>query len=51
MNEMINKMKERRKWKNSRTEIGKKLYRKLNNEQRRVTDKARDEWWLGECAT
>ena len=49
--EMINKMKERRKWRNSRTEIGKKLYIMLNNVLRRVTDKARDEWWLGECAT
>ena len=48
-NEMINKMEERRKWKNNQTKNGKQMYRKLNNELRRETDKARDEWWTGEC--
>ena len=40
--EMIKKIDERRQWKNSPTDFGKRMYRKLNNELRRETDKARD---------
>jgi len=42
-------MNERRKWKNVNTEIGKRTYRKLNNELRRETDRAKEEWWKKEC--
>jgi len=38
--EMISKMDERRKWKNVNTEEGRK-YRRLRNELKRVTDKAK----------
>ena len=47
--EMLDKMDERRKWKNVDTDYAKKEYRRLNNELRRVTDSARDEWWKQEC--
>lgn len=47
--EMIEKMNERRKWKGSRTEEGRKKYLRLNNELRRETDKAREEWWDDRC--
>ena len=46
---MIEKMEERRSFKNINTEIGKKKYRYLNNELRRETDKAREDWWNNEC--
>ena len=46
---MLVKMRERRKFKNVNTEEGKKKYRQLNNELRRETDKAREEWWKLEC--
>ena len=46
---MIMKMDERRKWKNVGTEEGKVRYRKLNNELRRETDKAREDWWMEVC--
>ena len=42
--EMIRKMDERRKWKNVTTEEGIQKYKALNNELRRETDKAREEW-------
>ena len=44
------KMDERRRWKSVNSVEGKKMYRKLNNELRRETDKAREEWWKEECA-
>ncbi|CAF4403007.1 unnamed protein product [Didymodactylos carnosus] len=47
--EMIGKMEERRKWKGINTEDGRKMYRKLNNELRRITDKASEDWWKREC--
>src|SRR6516225_7306849 len=47
--EMIDKMDERRNNKNLNTETGRKLYRSLNNELRRVTEKAREVWWENEC--
>ncbi|XP_047478507.1 craniofacial development protein 2-like [Penaeus chinensis] len=43
--EMLVKMDERRKWKNANTEVGRGKYRKLNNELRRTTDRAREQWW------
>ena len=47
---MLEKMDERRRWKSVNSVEGKKMYRKLNNELRRQTDKAREEWWKEECA-
>lgn len=41
---MLEKMEERRKWKNINTEEGKRNYRKLNNELRRETDNPREYW-------
>lgn len=46
---MIMKMNERRRWKNVDTEEGRVRYRKLNNELRRETDKARENWWMEAC--
>jgi hypothetical protein len=47
--EMIRKMDDRRKWKAVNSDDGRKNYSRLNNELRRVTDKAREEWWKKEC--
>ena len=47
--EMLNKMDERRKWKNVNTEYGRKEYKRLNNELRRETDRAKDQWWNSKC--
>jgi hypothetical protein len=41
--EMVSKMDERRKWKSVNNEEGRKNYRRLNNELRRATDKAKME--------
>ena len=38
---MISKMDVRRKWKNVNTEEGRKNYRRLRNELKRATDKAK----------
>ena len=46
---MISKMDERRKWKNVRTMEGNNMYKKLNNELRRETDGAREDWWKSDC--
>ena len=46
---MINKMRERRKWKRVNTENGRRMYRALNNELRRETNRAREQWWKGQC--
>ena len=35
--------------KNVRTKEGNSMYKKLNNELRRETDRAREDWWKGEC--
>jgi hypothetical protein len=40
---MISKMDERRKWKNVNTEGGRKNYRSLRNEVKRVTDNDKKE--------
>jgi hypothetical protein len=39
--EMISKMQERRKWKSVNNEEGRRNYRRLNNELRKATDKAK----------
>ena len=31
------------------TEVGVKKYKQLNNELRRETDKAREDWWMEQC--
>ena len=31
------------------TEEGKKRYRTLNNQSRRITDKAKEQWWNSQC--
>ena len=46
---MIEKMDERRKWKNVGTEEGNRMYRKLNNQLRRETDGAREKWLEEQC--
>ena len=47
--DMLQKMRERRKWKSKHTVEGKAKYRQLNNELRRETEKAREVWWEREC--
>ena len=47
--ETLKKMDERKLWKNVTTEDGKRMYRKLNNELRSETDKARDKWMTHQC--
>jgi len=47
--EMLETMWELRKWKNSCTQKGKKNCRRLNNELRRTTDKAKENWWKEQC--
>ena len=42
MEEMTEKMQERRQWKNVNTEEGKKRYGTLNNQLCRITEKARE---------
>src|SRR6478736_2348527 len=46
---IMEKMQERRKWKNKNTEEGKRTYRRLNSELRRETYQARERWWENEC--
>jgi hypothetical protein len=43
---MINKMNERRKWKNVNNEEGRRNYRRLRNELKRATEKAKKEYLL-----
>jgi hypothetical protein len=47
--EMIGKMDERRKWKNLSPEEGRENYRRLNNELRIATDKAKLEYLESTC--
>ena len=42
--QMLQKMRERKTWKQVDTEDGRKIYRKLNNELRRETDRAKEEF-------
>ena len=46
---MIKLMDEIKKWKRVNTEVGKKMYRALNNRLRRSTDKAREIWYKSKC--
>src|SRR6476469_8293714 len=46
---IMEKMQERKNWKNMNTEEGKIIYWRLNNELRRETDQARERWWENEC--
>ena len=43
-------MEERRKWKSVNTEAGRRKYRQLNNELRRITDEAKEIWWANQCS-
>jgi len=47
--EMLDKMEKRRRYKNVNTENGRQMYRRLNNELRRETERAREIWWEREC--
>jgi hypothetical protein len=47
--EMISKMDERREWNSVSTEEGRNNYRRLNNELRRATDKAKLEYLESKC--
>jgi len=42
-------MDQRRQWKHQTTEEARQLYRKLNNKLRKVTQKAKEEWWAQKC--
>ncbi|KAJ8882023.1 hypothetical protein PR048_018511, partial [Dryococelus australis] len=46
---MLKKMEERRKWKNTGNEEGRKRYRKLNNALRRGTEQRRERWMKEKC--
>src|SRR5215469_13433055 len=48
--EMIDKMAERRKWKNVNTGAGRQMYRRLNNQLRRITDEAKEKYLESKCA-
>jgi ribonuclease HI len=47
--EMISEIDERGKWRSVNTEEGRKNYRRLNNELRRATDKAKLEYLESKC--
>jgi len=47
--DMLERMEERRLAKMSNNKEGRKKYRALNNELRRTTEKAFEEWWTKEC--
>lgn len=47
--EMIEKMEERRTWKHQTSDKARTEYRRLNNELRRETEKARNDWWSEQC--
>jgi len=42
-------MEERRKWKNVNEEEGRRKYRQLNNELRRMSDRAKEQWLIDRC--
>ena len=46
---MLQKMDERRKWKNIRTVKGHEKYKQLHRELRRETEQAREKWWTATC--
>ena len=47
--EMISKIDERRKWKNVNTEEGRRNYRRLRNQLKRATEKAKKEYLANAC--
>ena len=47
--DMLDKMDERRKWKNIRTMEGQERYKQLHKELRRETEQAREKWWTTTC--
>ena len=47
---MLNKMEKRRRYKNISSDTGRMNYRKLNNDLRRETEKAKELWWEKECS-
>jgi type I site-specific restriction endonuclease len=47
--EMISKMDERRKWKNVNNEEGRRNYRRLRNELKKATEKAKKEYLENIC--
>ena len=47
--EMIMKMDEQKKWKNVNSEEGRRMYRRLNNHLRRITDRAKENWIRDRC--
>ena len=51
MEEMVSKIEGRRQAKKVNTEEDRKKYRRLNNELRRITDEAYENWWKEECAS
>src|SRR6218665_1654673 len=46
---MLQEMEEKRKWKHQSTDEVKSEYRRLNNQLRKTTDKARQKWWEEQC--
>ena len=46
---MIHEMEAKRKWKHQSTEKAKSDYKRLNNQLRKTTDKAREQWWEEQC--
>ena len=47
--QLIDKMEERRKWKSVNGEEGRRKYRQLNNELRKVSDRAKEQWLIDRC--
>ena len=47
--EMLNKIEERRKYKNVNTDVGRQKYKSINNELRREANTAKEAWWENEC--
>lgn len=46
---MLEMMDQRRQWKHQTTEEARQQYRKLNNKLRKVTQRAKEEWWAQKC--
>jgi len=46
---MLDKMEERRRWKNVNSDVGRRKYKELHNALRRETESARKAWWEKEC--
>ena len=46
---MLEMMDQRRQWKHQTTEEARQQYQKLNNKLRKVTQRAKEEWWAQKC--